>query len=108
MFFVEIDDIQKILKITSPKGILIDDTEYENFKDAAEKLELSCDYYIFGKTDISSINKIDDLLKETGTESKYVPPFLGNPEELPAVLHYREKLNKVVIISHANLNSAPT
>lgn len=54
------------------------------------------------------MNKIDELFKETGTESKYVPPFLGNPEELPAVLHYREKLDKVAIISHANLNTAPT
>ncbi|XP_058816395.1 uncharacterized protein LOC131679677 [Topomyia yanbarensis] len=98
-----LDDMAHMMGITQPKLVFCDVSNYETVKEAINlSVKQTPEIYVFE----SDVKSADDLLKETGKEIMFFPPYLGNSRNLVGVILCSSGttgLAKGVSLSHAQL-----
>ncbi|KAL9705660.1 hypothetical protein quinque_009178 [Culex quinquefasciatus] len=73
-----LDDVAHMMEITQPKLVFCDANNCELTMKAVElSVKIKPMIYVF-ESDMENVNKADDLLKETGRELMFLPPYLGD------------------------------
>ncbi|XP_053686050.1 probable 4-coumarate--CoA ligase 1 [Sabethes cyaneus] len=101
-----VEEMVHMLKITQPKLVFCDDTNYATVKKAVDlTVEPKPQIYVFESNSVD-LNKAEDLFKETGTELMYLAPYLGNSRETLGIILCSSGTTgpvKGVSLSHAHL-----
>ncbi|XP_058815928.1 uncharacterized protein LOC131679252 [Topomyia yanbarensis] len=104
-----LDDLVHMLGITQPKLVFCDVSNYETVKKAINlSVKQTPEIYVF-ESDSIDVKSADDLLKETGKELMFFPPFLGSSQTQVGLILCSSGtmgLPKGVSLSHAHLITA--
>ncbi|EDS42049.1 4-coumarate-CoA ligase 3 [Culex quinquefasciatus] len=102
-----VDDMVHMMKITQPKLVFCDANNYETIKQAvALAVKDKPLVYVFESGEMDCVKRVEDLLKVTGRELFFVPPYLGDSHQLIAMILCSSGttgLPKGVCLSHAHL-----
>uniref|UniRef100_A0A8D8JBA1 Probable 4-coumarate--CoA ligase 3 n=1 Tax=Culex pipiens TaxID=7175 RepID=A0A8D8JBA1_CULPI len=104
----EVDDLAHMMRITQPKLVFCDVDNYERVKEATEVAVRDKPLLYVFESDLESVNKAEDLLKETGRERMFLPTSNGDARNLPGIVLCSSgitDLPKAVTLSHAQLVS---
>lgn len=74
-----------MFNLTKPSLIFVDSENIDILEEALLELNLNVPIYVFGD-DRKHYHSVDELLKETGFESEFVPPSIGDGSKHVSVI----------------------
>ncbi|XP_039432015.1 uncharacterized protein LOC120414768 [Culex pipiens pallens] len=103
-----LDDVAHMMEITQPKLVFCDVSNYELTMRAVDLVVKNKPLVYVFECESMNVNKAEDLLKETGRELMFSPPYLGDSRKQLGVVICSSGTTgfpKGVCVSHAQLIS---